>query len=94
MKHSLGARTGGVDSILVRDICFDNVQPQVALVLLKIGAPAADETVEDAHMPSLVDQAIDEVASDEACAPSYQIDQNALADELAARSAQHSCPFY
>src|SRR6185295_7115092 len=81
MKHALGASTGGIDSILVRDICFDNVQPRVALVLLKIGAPADDEAIEDAHMPALVDQAIDEVASDEACAPSYQIDQNVLADE-------------
>ena len=56
------------------------VQPRVALVLLKIGAPTDDEVVEDAHMAALVDQTIDEVASDEACAPSYQIDQNILAD--------------
>ena len=49
-------------------------------MLLKIGAPADDETVEDAHVPASVDQAIDEMAADEACAARYKIDHNILAD--------------
>jgi hypothetical protein len=43
------------------------------VMLLKVGAPADDKAVEDAHVPSLVDQTIDKVTSNKARAASYQI---------------------
>ena len=72
MEHALGASRGRVDGGFVRNVRFDNLQPRVAMVLLKIGAPADDEAIEDAHVPAFVDQPIDEVTSDKTCAAQLQ----------------------
>ena len=80
MEHALRARRRGVDRCFVGNVRFDNFQPRVAVMLLKIGTPADDETVEDAHVPSSVDQPIDEMTADETCAAGDKIDHNILAD--------------
>ena len=80
MEHALRTRRRRVDRGLVGNVCFDDLQPRVAVMLLKIGTPADNETVEDAHVPSSVDQPIDEMTADESCAAGYKIDHNKLAD--------------
>jgi hypothetical protein len=73
MEYALNVSAGQVDCSFVGNISFDDFQPWVAVMLLKVGAPANDKAVEDAHVPSLVDQPIDKVTSNKARAASYQI---------------------
>ena len=80
MEHALRASRGGFDRGFVRNVRFDDLQTRVALMLLKIGTPADDEAIEDAHVPAPLDQPIDEMTADETCAARYKIDHNTLAD--------------
>ena len=73
MEYPLNVNAGQVDCSFVGNISFDDFQPWVAVMLLKVGAPADNKVVEDAHVPSLVDQTIDKVTSNKARAASYQI---------------------
>ena len=73
MEYALNVSAGQVDCSFVGNISFDDFQPWVAVMLLKVGAPADDKAVEDAHVPSLVDQTIDKVTSNKPRAASYQI---------------------
>ena len=82
MEHALHARASRVDRGLIGNVRFDNFQPRIAMMLLKVGAPADDEAVEDAHAPALVYQAIDEMTADETRAACHQIDHNVLSNPM------------
>ena len=61
MEHALRASRGRVDRGFVGNVRFDDLQPRVAMMLLKIGALADDEAIEDAHVLTSADQPIDEM---------------------------------
>jgi hypothetical protein len=82
VENPLHAGTGRINRLLVGNIRLDDFKASVIPVLLQIGAPADDEIVKDSNVPTLIDQPIDEVASNEACATRYQIEHDNLADSL------------
>jgi hypothetical protein len=73
MEHSFRARAGRIDCGFVGNVGFDDFQPRIAVMLLKIGTPADDETIQHADVPAVGDQTIDKVTSNKARAASYQI---------------------
>jgi hypothetical protein len=74
MENALDAIGGAPNRGRVGDVALDDLDPGIAVVLAQVLAPADHETVEHAHRTAIRDQAIDQMASDEARSAGDKID--------------------
>ena len=64
----------------IGNVSLDNIESRIALVLFQIATPADNKVVEDTNVTTFIDQTIDKMASDKACAPCHQINHSNLVD--------------
>src|SRR5262249_361744 len=76
MKHPVRAGADVVDAGAFGHIRprLAHLEPTVAAMLLKIGAPSDRKVIEDAHAPALAEQSIDQVATNETRATGHYIE--------------------
>ena len=72
MEHSIAVAHKGVDQRVVEDGPFDNAYAVTLGVAPDIAAASGGEIVEDGHRIAMLDQAIDEMATDETGAACHQ----------------------
>src|SRR5258705_11081850 len=66
MEYPARARTGAHHGRLVRDVTVDDLQAGISLVLPQVAAASNPEAVEHPNHLALRDQAVDQMAADEA----------------------------
>src|SRR5262249_5714877 len=78
VKYVVGSRASPAHGAFVGDISFDDPHAGVAFVPAKITAAPDHEAVEHTDRPALGDEAIDQMASDEACPSRDDVESHPL----------------
>ena len=94
MENAFDTCARRIDRANIGNVGLDNIQSRIALVLFQIAAPADNKVVEDTNVTTFVDQTIDKMASDKACAASYEIQSFLAGCPILVVPAQHRCPCY